>query len=65
MICFGRPYHFKFFEACLPQILLDLFLNTLTHILRKHVDYGFKYVYCIYNHTIDCNRHCTVNGVIL
>ena len=27
----GRPYHFKFFKGCLPQILLGPFLNTLTH----------------------------------
>ena len=24
--------HFKFFNGCLPQISLDLFLNTLSHI---------------------------------
>ena len=29
-----RPYHFKFFKGCLPQILLGPFLNTLSHILR-------------------------------
>ena len=28
----SRPYHFKFFEGCLPQILLDPFLNTLIHL---------------------------------
>ena len=33
MVCLGRPYHFKFFKYCLPQILLGLFLNALTHIL--------------------------------
>ena len=27
MVCLGRPYHFKFFKACFPQILLGLFLN--------------------------------------
>ena len=32
IICLGRPYHFKFFKGCLPQILLDPFLNTLTHL---------------------------------
>ena len=29
----GRPYHFKFFKGCLPQILLGPFLNTLTHMV--------------------------------
>ena len=32
MVCLGSPYQFKFFKGCLPQILLDSFLNTLTHI---------------------------------
>ena len=34
MLCLGRPYHIKFFKGCLPQILLDPFLNTLTHICQ-------------------------------
>ena len=29
----SRPYHFKFFKGCLPQILLGSFLNTLSHML--------------------------------
>ena len=32
-ICLSRPYHFKFFKGCLPQILLDPLLNTLSHII--------------------------------
>ena len=32
MVCFGRPYHFKFLKGCLPQILLSPISNTLTHI---------------------------------
>ena len=31
MVCLGRPYHFKFFKGCLPQILLGPFLNYLTY----------------------------------
>ena len=27
----SRPYPFKFFKGCLPQILLGPFLNTLSH----------------------------------
>ena len=27
-----RPYHFKFFKGCRPQILLGPFLNTLTYL---------------------------------
>ena len=33
----GRPYPFKFFKGCLPQILLGPFLNTWTYLLG-----GFK-----------------------
>ena len=31
-ICLGRPYHFKFFKGCLPQILLGPFLNILPYV---------------------------------
>ena len=34
-------YSFKFFKGCLPQILLDPFLYTLTHILLQF--YHFTY----------------------
>ena len=30
-------YHFKFFKGCLPQILIGLFLNTLTRIFTDVV----------------------------
>ena len=32
-ICLSRPYPFKFFKSCLPQILLGPFLNTLPQII--------------------------------
>ena len=35
MVCLGRPFHFKFFKGCLPQILLGPFLNTLTYIFAN------------------------------
>ena len=31
-VCLGRPYHFRFFKGCLPQILFGPFLNTLTYL---------------------------------
>ena len=34
MVFLGRPYHFKVFKSCLPQILIDPFLNTLTHLIN-------------------------------
>ena len=33
MVLLSIPYQFKVFEGCLPQILLDPFLNTLSHII--------------------------------
>ena len=33
MVCISRPYHLTFFKSCLPQILLDPFLNTFTQLL--------------------------------
>ena len=32
VVCLARPYHFKFFKGCLPQILLGPFLDILPHI---------------------------------
>ena len=32
----NRPYHFKFFKGCLPQISLGPFLNTLFQIRLKY-----------------------------
>ena len=31
-VCLGRPFYFKIFEGCFPQISLGSFLNTLTRI---------------------------------
>ena len=33
--CLSRPYPFKLFKGCLPQILLGPFLNTLNQILPR------------------------------
>ena len=35
VVCWGRPYHFKFFKGCLPQILLGPFLNTLSQMFLR------------------------------
>ena len=31
MVCLNTPYPIKFFKGCLPQVLLGLSLNTLSH----------------------------------
>ena len=36
MVYLSRPYHFKFFKGCLPQILLGPFLNTLSHMIGSY-----------------------------
>ena len=35
MICLSRPYPFKIFKGCLPEILLGRHLNTLSEVLCK------------------------------
>ena len=42
MVCVGRPYHFKFFKGCLPQILLGPFLNALTQLFLVVLPQHFK-----------------------
>ena len=37
MVYLVRPYHFKFFKDCLPQILFGPFLNILTRIYVSEV----------------------------
>ena len=37
----SRPYLFKFFKGCLPQIVLDPLLNTLSQILVYALDSSF------------------------
>ena len=39
----GRPYHFKLFKGCLPQILLDSLMNTLTHLQNTFKD---NFIFC-------------------
>ena len=43
MVCLRRPYHFKLFKGCLPQILLGLFLNTLPHLYEDEYIARFSY----------------------
>ena len=45
MVCLNRPYHFKFFKGCLPQIPLGPFLNTLSHIYINFEVLSFRDVF--------------------
>ena len=41
MVCLSKPYPFKFFKGCLPQILLGPLLNTLFYFTGgKHLKQG-------------------------
>ena len=44
MACLSRPYHFKFFKGCLPQILLGPLFNTLSHILILKLSVTFSMI---------------------
>ena len=37
----SRPYHFKYFKGCPPQILLGPCLNTLSQMQRKLIEMQF------------------------
>ena len=50
--------HRKFFQLMYPIGLCSSNIIEFVYILKITS-------YFIINHTIDCNRHCTVNGVIL
>ena len=47
MVCLNRPYLFKLFKGCLPQILLAPLLNTLFHVngLRFRNIYNHYQIY--------------------
>ena len=46
MVCLSRPYHFKCFKGCLPQILLGSFFNIFPHLnIRKRKTYKHTYIY--------------------
>ena len=62
MVCLNRPYHFKFFKGCLPQISLGPFLNTLSHLFLQQINVShlssFANVSVNYCH-LKCNgNHC-------
>ena len=40
LVRLSRPYPFKFFKGCLPQILLGLYLSTLSHISIDNFVWG-------------------------
>ena len=57
MVCLGRPYLFKFYKGCFPQVFLGLFLNTWSHLYRN------KYIFDICQEII--NQRIKIKKVIL
>ena len=51
MVCLSRPYYFRFFKGCSPQILLGAFLNALTHISLLLLKGYFKSIALPYRNT--------------
>ena len=43
MVSLNRPYHFRFFKGCLPQILLGPFLNNVSNSSNTECAYDFIY----------------------
>ena len=41
--CLSRPYSFKFFKGCLPQVLLGPFLNICSiYVYRSHLNFSLE-----------------------
>ena len=58
MVCLSRPYPFKSFKGCLPQILLGPLLNTLSHMsldseIAKFITVGANEIQCLLNFGLD------------
>ena len=60
--CLSWPYSFKFSKGCLPQILLDAFLNTLSHIWFRRIQTDFA-VFVL--DILFCYFHLDLKGNIL
>ena len=61
--CLCRPYSFKLFEGCLPQILLNRFLNTLSHIWKEENLHDASDKFDVYMSTLVYFAHTAVNVV--
>ena len=42
MVCLSRPYPFKYFKSCHPQILFKPFLNTLPHLKSRRLKFPME-----------------------
>ena len=65
MISLSRPYRFKIFKRCLPQILLGPFLNTLTHLLLEIQNAMVGYAIPILEYNIEISAYSTANFIPL
>ena len=48
MVYLSKPYPFKFFKDCLPEILLGAFLNILSHMYEQFCEYIYDIYFIIY-----------------
>ena len=64
MVCLSRPYPFKLFKGCLPQILLGPFLNALSQfmlcvIFCGHQKWMIPFLKTSYEFLTPSNSCCT------
>ena len=67
-----RPYHFKFFKGCLPQVLFGPFLNTLPHLFQWIPYQPRKSLSCLSHFVVDtakrpkkCFVLCSIKAHVL
>ena len=51
MVCLSRPYPFKYFKSCHPQILFKPFLNTLSHLKSRRLKFPME-IFLISNFSV-------------
>ena len=56
-LCLSRPYPFKCFKDCLPQILLGSFLNTLTPLRLYFIFPKTHFLATLKGIEIQCNYY--------
>ena len=48
MVCLSRPYPLKLFKGCLPQNLISLLFNTLSHLALRKSETNFFHSIIVY-----------------
>ena len=62
MVCFNRPYYFKFFKGCPPQVFLDPFLIAFFQISSIPKDF-LRFFFFLGKDALDMNITLGVKGL--